>query len=57
MDMLDGKIRPSKDFSSRQSKKLKDLGDIARHVESYPHLLEVLPVDLHSIVKKQDPLH
>jgi len=52
-DTLDGKIRAWKDSTSRQSKKLKDLGDIARLIESYPHLWITLPDELKSII--EDP--
>jgi hypothetical protein len=37
----------------RQSKKLKDLGDIARLVESHPYLWEMLDPDLKEIIRKQ----
>lgn len=50
-DTLDGKIRAWKDASRRQSKKLKDLGDIARLIESYPKLWETLPDELKSIIE------
>jgi len=52
-DTLDGKIRAWKDSTRRQSKKLKDLGDIARLIESYPHLWITLPDELKSII--EDP--
>ncbi|HBM14905.1 MAG TPA: hypothetical protein DD381_00925 [Lentisphaeria bacterium] len=45
-DTLEGKIRAWKDASRRQSKKLKDLGDIARLVESHPQLWDILPDEL-----------
>ncbi|MDO5577486.1 MAG: nucleotidyl transferase AbiEii/AbiGii toxin family protein, partial [Fibrobacter sp.] len=45
-DTLEGKIRAWRDPSRRQSKRLKDLGDIARLIESYPYLWETLPEDL-----------
>ena len=51
-DTLDGKIRAWKDAQRRQSKKLKDLGDIARLVETHPHLWEHLPDDLRKIIEK-----
>jgi len=51
-DTLDGKIRAWKDSTRRQSKKLKDLGDIARLIESYQHLWETLPDELKSIIEK-----
>jgi hypothetical protein len=37
----------------RQSKKLKDLVDIARLMESHPHLWELLDADLKEIIHKQ----
>jgi Nucleotidyl transferase AbiEii toxin, Type IV TA system len=50
-DTLDGKIRAWKDSTRRQSKKLKDLGDIARLIESHPQLWITLPDDLKSIIE------
>ena len=41
-DTLTGKIRAWSDPRCRQSKRLKDLADIARLVESHPHLWEKL---------------
>jgi hypothetical protein len=41
---LQGKIRVWKNLTKRQSKKIKDLGDIALFVESHPKLGKVLPV-------------
>lgn len=52
-DTLRGKIKTWRDTESRQSKKLKDLGDIARLVESHPHLWEYLDADLKEIIHKQ----
>lgn len=49
-DTLDGKIRAWRDASRRQSKKLKDLGDIARLVESHPHLWAGLPGELKEVI-------
>lgn len=51
-DTLRGKIRAWRDDQRRQSKKLKDLGDIARLVESHPHLWEHLDDDLKKIIEK-----
>ncbi|MBD3239709.1 MAG: hypothetical protein GF331_03925 [Chitinivibrionales bacterium] len=53
-DTLDGKIRAWRDTSRRQSKKLKDLGDIARLVESHPHLWESLPTELKDEIEKPE---
>jgi len=50
-DTLEGKIRAWKDSSRRQSKKLKDLGDIARLVENYPDLWKTLPDELKAIIE------
>ena len=50
-DTLEGKIRAWKDSTRRQSKKLKDLGDIARLIESYPHLWGTLPDELKLIIE------
>ena len=49
-DTLEGKIRAWKDPSRRQSKKLKDLGDIARLIESHSHLWKTLPEELQSLI-------
>jgi len=45
-DTLTGKIRAWSDATRRQSKRLKDLGDIARLVESHPHLWDKLTDEL-----------
>ena len=45
-DTLQGKIRAWSDAKRRQSKRIKDLGDIARLVESHPELWELLTDDL-----------
>jgi hypothetical protein len=50
-DTLEGKISAWKDTSGRQSKKLKDLGDIARLIESHPHLWNALPDELKSVIE------
>jgi len=51
-DTLLGKVKAWRDTERRQSKKLKDLGDIARLVESHPHLWELLDEDLKGIIHK-----
>jgi hypothetical protein len=51
-DTLAGKILAWKDASRRQSKKLKDLGDIARLVESHNQLWETLPTELKELIEK-----
>ncbi len=45
-DTLSGKIMAWSDPTRRQSKRIKDLGDIARLVESHTHLWERLTVAL-----------
>jgi hypothetical protein len=45
-DTLKGKIKAWSDSDRRQSKRIKDLGDIARLVEAHPHLWELLTDDL-----------
>jgi hypothetical protein len=52
-DTLRGKIRTWRDPERRQSKKLKDLGDIARLIENHPHLWDLIDADLKEIIKKQ----
>ena len=52
-DTLQGKIKAWKDTERRQSKKLKDLGDIARLVESHPRLWKMLGADLKEIIQEQ----
>lgn len=48
-DTLAGKIRAWSDPKRRQSKRIKDLADIARLVESHPELWETLP----EVLRKQ----
>jgi len=45
-DTLKGKIKAWSEPGRRQSKRLKDLADIARLVESHPHLKDMLPDEL-----------
>jgi hypothetical protein len=45
-DTLEGKIRAWSDTDRRQSKRIKDLADIARLVEAHPELWEGLPEEL-----------
>jgi len=52
-DTLRGKVKAWRDAERRQSKKLKDLGDIARLIESHPHLWELLDEDLKGIIHKE----
>ena len=51
-DTLRGKIKALSDAQRRQSKRLKDLGDIARLVESHPHLWATLPADLQRQIER-----
>lgn len=49
-DTLRGKIAAYGDEQRRQSKRIKDLGDIARLVESHPHLWSGLPKNLQQLI-------
>jgi hypothetical protein len=51
-DTLQGKIKAWKDPDWRQSKKIKDLGDIARLVESHPHLWQRLVPELQVLIQE-----
>jgi len=51
-DTLAGKIRAWSDDTCRQSKRIKDLADITRLVESHPRLWESLPETLRGMVQK-----
>ncbi len=51
-DTLAGKIRAWQDTKRRQSKRLKDLGDIARLVEAHPELWERLPDELQREIQR-----
>jgi hypothetical protein len=51
-DTLKGKIEAWKDAERRQSKKIKDLGDIARLVESHPRLWGMLGGELQKMIRK-----
>jgi hypothetical protein len=52
-DTLHGKVRAWSDATRRQSKRLKDLTDIARLVESHPELWSTLPPELQGLVDSQ----
>ena len=45
-DTLNGKMKAWSEPAQRQSKRLKDLADIARLVEAHPHLWDMLTGDL-----------
>ena len=51
-DTLNGKIKAWSDSARRQSKRIKDLGDIARLVETHPHLWELLSDDLKQQIER-----
>lgn len=51
-DTLQGKIRAWSDSRRRQSKRIKDLADIARLVESHPELWDKLTDELKHQVRK-----
>jgi hypothetical protein len=54
-DTLRGKIRAWRDRDRRQSKRFKDLSDIARLVENHPDLRELLDDDIKEIIRKDRP--
>jgi hypothetical protein len=45
-DLLQGKVWAAQDSTRRASKRQKDLADIARLVEAFPHLRERVPADV-----------
>jgi len=51
-DTLAGKVKAWSDTDRRQSKRIKDLGDIARLVESHPHLWSKLSLELQQHIEK-----
>jgi hypothetical protein len=51
-DTLKGKIKAWSDVARRQSKRIKDLGDIARLIEAHPHLWELLSDDLKQQIER-----
>lgn len=53
-DTLQGKIRAWSDTNRRQSKRIKDLGDIARLIEAHPHLWDTLPDKLKQQLKRPE---
>ncbi len=53
-DTLRGKIKAWAELSRRQSKRIKDLGDIARLVESHPRLWEHLPDELKRQIERPE---
>jgi hypothetical protein len=55
-DTLLGKIKTWRGTKRRQSKKIKDLGDIARLVESHPSLWNKLDDELRQVINKPSNL-
>ncbi len=53
-DTFRGKMKAWSDAGRRQSKRIKDLGDIARLVETHSHLWELLPDDLKAQIDKPE---
>lgn len=53
-DTLKGKMKAWADSERRQSKKIKDLADIARLVEAHPRLWNLLRDDLKAQVRKPE---
>lgn len=51
-DTLAGKIKAWSDTARRQSKRIKDLGDIARLVETHPHLWANLTDELKQQIER-----
>lgn len=51
-DTLTGKIRAWSDPKRRQSKRLKDLADIARLVEAHPSIWELLTAELKTEIER-----
>lgn len=51
-DTFKGKIKAWSDSSRRQSKRIKDLGDLARLVEAHPHLWTLLPDELKKEIER-----
>ena len=51
-DTLKGKIEAWSDPKRRQSKRIKDLGDIARLTEAHPHLWDLLTADLKQQIER-----
>ncbi|MCX5906884.1 MAG: hypothetical protein NTY64_06785 [Deltaproteobacteria bacterium] len=54
-DVLQGKVWAYTDQTRRRSKRQKDLADILRIIEIYPHLKEKLPPSLQEELDKEQP--
>jgi len=52
-DTLRGKMKAYSESGRRQSKRLKDLADIVRLIEAYPHLWDLLTDDLKQQVRPE----
>jgi len=53
-DTLAGKIKAWGTPERRQSKRIKDLGDISRLVEAHPHLWHELPGELKEQIERPE---
>jgi hypothetical protein len=51
-DTFNGKIKAWGDSERRQSKRIKDLGDLARLVEAHPHLWTLLTENLKKQIER-----
>lgn len=54
LSSLAGKIKAWSDAGRRQSKRIKDLGDIARLVESHGQLWEALTDELKELIEEPE---
>lgn len=52
VNFLAAKVKACSTSDRRQSKRIKDLGDISRLVESHPRLWERLPPPLQAIIDR-----
>lgn len=55
-DTLKGKIKALSDSERRQSKRIKDLADIARLVEAHPHLWNLLTGELKQQIRPPEKI-
>jgi len=55
-DTLKGKIKALSDSERRQSKRIKDLADIARLVEAHPHLWNLLTDELKQQIRPPEKI-
>ena len=55
-DTLRGKIKAWSEPKRRQSKRIKDLADIARLVEAHPELWARLPSDVQNLIQSPEYL-